>query len=119
MGLLGAAVLDGVHLAEVPLDAEEDVTAHDQAAGVFLVIGGDGVCQVAGLVQDVVDGDVQVEGADVLVDFGIPLPFGLAVTRRIAFVESIGQVRVEYLVKAVDKAGNRTVKRVIKTNMTE
>ena len=41
--LLGAGAVGGVHFAEVPLDAEEDVAAHDEAVGVLFVVGGDRV----------------------------------------------------------------------------
>ena len=47
----------GIHLAEVPLHAEEDVSAHDEPIGVLLIVGGDGVGQVSRLVQDVVNRD--------------------------------------------------------------
>ena len=47
--------MGGVHLAEVPLDSEQDVASHDQLVGVLFVIGRDRVGQVPGLVKDVVD----------------------------------------------------------------
>ena len=48
------------------------------------------------LVQDVTELDAQDEGTDALVDIGVPLPFRLAVTFRIAVVEIVGEIRVEF-----------------------
>ena len=58
--------MGGIHLAEVPLDSEEDITSHDQTIGVFLVVGSDRVGQVPGLVEDVIDLDAEIECLDVL-----------------------------------------------------
>ena len=40
---LGPLAVGSIHLAEIPLDSEQDVTTHYEAIGVFLVIGGDSV----------------------------------------------------------------------------
>ena len=95
-GVLGALVMGGVHLAEIPLDAEQDVPAHDQPVGILHIVGGHRVSQAPGLVQDVVGLDTQVEGADVLGNLRVPLPFGPVVTLRIAPVELVREVAVEF-----------------------
>ena len=64
--------MGGVHLAEVPLEAEDQVAPHHQLVSVLFVVGGDRMCQVPSLIQDVVALDAQVEGADALVDLRIP-----------------------------------------------
>ena len=82
--------MSSIHLAKVPFDAEEDVSAHNEPVGILLVVGRNGVREVPGLVQDVVDLDAKIESADILRDFRIPLPLWLAVTGRITLVENIG-----------------------------
>ena len=51
--------------------------------------------EIVRLVQDVVHLYAKNECSDAFVDFGIPLPFRLAVSGRIAIVKDISKVRVE------------------------
>ena len=85
-GSLGSLAVGGVHLAEIPFQAEKDVSAHYELVSVLFVVGRDRVGQVAGLVEDVVDFEAEGESLDVLRYFPVPLPFRSAVTGRVADV---------------------------------
>ncbi len=58
--------MDSIHLAEVPLHPKENIPAHTQAIGIFLIVGSDRVRESPRLVQDVVNLDTQVERTDIL-----------------------------------------------------
>ena len=64
--LLRPRTVDCIHLAEVPLHPKENIPAHTQAIGIFLIVSGDRVRESPSLVQDVVNLDTQVKSADVL-----------------------------------------------------
>lgn len=82
--LLRPCTMGGIHLAEVPFDAQEDVSAHHQAIGIFFIIGGDGVAAATGLVQDVKGLEAQGESADVPGHLGVPAEFRPVVAGGIA-----------------------------------
>ena len=67
--------MGGIHLAKVPFDPKEYVSSQSEAVRTFFIVLVDRVAAVAGLVEDVVHLDAQVEGANVLGDIGIPLKF--------------------------------------------
>ena len=93
--LLRTPAMGRIHLAEVPLHPDEDVPAHDEAVAVFYVVVRDRMREIARLVQDVVNFDTQVEGADILGNFCIPLPFRLAIAFGVALVKDVGEIRIE------------------------
>ena len=66
--------MEGVHLAKVPTDTEQDVPTHDQTIGGLFVVGLVDSGQVSRLVQKIMRLDTQVERADVLGDFYVPNP---------------------------------------------
>ena len=80
----------GVHLAEIPLHAEDDVTSHNEPIGILFIIGRYGMGKITRLIQDVVDLDAQVKGAYILGNLRIPAPLALAVTGRISLIEHLG-----------------------------
>ena len=52
---LRTGAMSGIHLTEVPLYAEEEVTPHYQTVGILLIVGRNSVPEAVRLVQDIVN----------------------------------------------------------------
>ena len=90
--LLRPCTMGGIHLAEIPLHAEQNISAHDEPIAILFIVGSDRMCKITSLIQDVINLNTQIEGTDILGNLHSPPPFWLTITFSIAVVESICQV---------------------------